>query len=405
MPLRKPPRRSYSTRSSPSSIASSQRPPFLWPEDQSSKGLLIRLKLRLSLKDATGPKGFLPLSLVQHLPSPILAPEIYRAIVNALDPRDDLHTLLTLASVSKAFYSEAIRAIYFDVGGDMSMSTKRHISFLKSASEVPKLARLVKRYQFTMCESDKGMASTVLNLLQRVLPKLINLIHFSFTGDGVTPAGRILPFSNYHMKSFYWRGIPADEKEVSAFLLCQGSITKVDTTWHDTPLHENALPSLGQLRGPVTTVIAFLRPRSKVRELHWIPGTEDHRIILALIRPTLPAFSSIRILSFGGDAVDVLLSGMMKYLQSVEILELISVKVISPVPSQGTHVLILFLSRVSTFQVTPGGFQISAYLFFPRCVVVSIRWWVPTTCKWQRRCLRRTVSWIESTSWYGIMVR
>ena len=216
-----------------------------------------------------------------------------------------MHTLLTLASVSKSFCSEAIRAVYFDVGGDVSMSTKRHIGFLKSAGEVPKLARLVKRYQFSMHESDKGMASTVLDLLQRALPKLINLIHFSFIGDGVTPAGRILPFSSYHMKSFYWRGVPADEKEVSAFLLCQESITKVDTTWHDTPLHENALPYLEQLRGPVTTVIAFLRPRSKVRELHWIPGTEDHRIILALIRPTLPAFSSIRILSFGGDAVDV----------------------------------------------------------------------------------------------------
>lgn len=325
MPLRKPPRRSYSTRSCPSN-ASSQHPPFRWSEDQTSKGLLIRIRLRLGLKDATGLKEVSPLSLVQHLPSPILAPEIYRAIVDALDPQVDLDTLLTLAPVSKAFYSEAIRAIYFDVGGDISMSTKRHIGFLKSAGESPKLARLVKRYQFSMYESDRGMASTVLNLLQRTLPRLINLIHFSFTGNGVTPAGRILPFSNYHMKSFYWRGVPADEKEVSAFLLCQESITKVDTTWHDTPLHENALPYLEQLRGPVTTVIAFLRPRGKVRVLHWIPGTEDHRIILALIRTTLPAFSSIRILSFGGDAVDILLSGMMKYLQSVEILELISAK-------------------------------------------------------------------------------
>ena len=158
------------------------------------------------------------------------------------------------------------------------MSTKCHIGFLKSAGEVPKLARLVKRYQFSLHESDKGMASTILNLLQRALPKLINLIHFSFTGDGVTPPGRILPFSNYHMKSFYWRGVPADEKEVSAFLLCQESITKVDTTWHDTPLHKNALPYLEQLRGPVTSVIAFPHPRGKVRELHWIPGTEDHRI-------------------------------------------------------------------------------------------------------------------------------
>ena len=173
----------------------------------------------------------------------------------------------------------------------------------------------------------------------------MNKIHFSFTGDGVTPPGRILPFSNYHMKSFYWRGIPADEKEVSAFLLCQESITKVDTTWHDTPLHENALPYLEQLRGPVTTVIAFLHPRSKVRELHWVPGTEDHRIILAFIRPTLPALSSIRILSFGGDAVDVLLSGMINYLQSVEILELIIAKVFSFVPLYGTHVLILFFIK------------------------------------------------------------
>ena len=295
-----------------------------------------------------------------HLPFSS-TPGIIQSIIKVFDPLQDRLLLCKLMHVSPIFRQEAEIALYRDIG--FGMDIDQHHRFLNAISQFPRLGGLVQRYEFWVFDCARDITAETLAAFKFAMPLMVNLQEFRFTGDKeMLLAHAILPGINNirQLKSLYWRGSTLDEEEISRFLSHERALTKLNAILTGTVVHEPSVRHLRTLTGNSWTIRTLL-PGRNITELYWIPDLELYTTTFTIIQPALGAFSRIRILSFGCGAVDKLLSHILPYLTSVEILELITMTVSVSLSFMNSKLLIISACRDMIYPAMRIAYQISEY--------------------------------------------
>ncbi|KAF8967261.1 hypothetical protein BDZ97DRAFT_543494 [Flammula alnicola] len=244
----------------------------------------------------------------------VLPAELVRLIVQQIK---DGHTLAMLSSSCKALRSEAEISLYRFCA---ERNPIRHIKFLTTITNNPRLAALVQIYRGRSAPVGGRQQDVLWTLVGKALPNMINLKQLSILGYKKDLAAIPMEGLTFKLEILSWIPVDIGDSRFQEWLETQQSLKHLRWICRTrTEVSPNACPNLSSLEGNWHVVKALL-PGRTIDRLDWLMDQGCPPV--GALDQLSEELQQLRSLSFEHNFNSPEYSSLGKHLQSLRFLEL-----------------------------------------------------------------------------------